>query len=504
MTTLLRAPSAPPVARLRSARRLTPAAVGLVAFLLSEIGNWIPSLWYDEAATVTSATRSWPQLLQEVQNIDAVHLAYYSLMHVVFSLFGYSPFTLRLPSAIAVGLTAALIVVLVRKIADARLALIAGTVYLLLPRVTWMGGEGRSYAFSALLAVLLTLALVTALRSTRRRWWLVYAAVALLSCVFFIYLALVVVAQGVTVLIRSRQRLGAWLSSAVAVGILLLPFVFVVRGEQAQVKWIGPLDSGTLKQIFVGQWFWSSAFVPIIGWSLLAIGAFLLVRRHRNGLAALLLPSLLLPTVLLLLASALYEPLYSPRYVSMCTPFVAIVMAVAIARLRRPWLVLPAIALLAALTVPSVFLHQRAPEAKQQSSWSQVAALLSSERTADPASRTGIVYGPVRYHLTATSRVIEYSYPGAFAGTTDLTLQTAAAQTGSLWETETPLSESLARLNGLDTVYLITSIKQDARPATEATLAAAGWYVSQAWSFRNVNVEQFSDGAASTDSATIG
>ncbi|MCU1513328.1 MAG: hypothetical protein JWO10_418, partial [Microbacteriaceae bacterium] len=149
-------------------RATAPAIVGLFGFLISAAGSWIPSVWYDEAATITSASRSWTELWREIQHVDAVHAAYYSLMHVVFWVFGYSPLTLRLPSAVAVGVTAALIVVLVRRLADARTAVIAGILFCMLPRTTWMGGEGRSYAISALLAVVLTLAFVAALRTGGR------------------------------------------------------------------------------------------------------------------------------------------------------------------------------------------------------------------------------------------------------------------------------------------------------------------------------------------------
>ena len=161
------------MSRLQRTARTSPAslgaplAIGLLGLVISLIGITVPSVWYDEAASIISATRSWPQLWDEVGSVDAVHALYYALLHVIFDVFGYSPLTLRVPSAIAVGAAAALLVVLVRRFSlpgdgQNRLAVLAGVVFCLLPRTTWMGTEGRTYALSATLAILLTLVLVRA------------------------------------------------------------------------------------------------------------------------------------------------------------------------------------------------------------------------------------------------------------------------------------------------------------------------------------------------------
>ena len=52
-----------------------------------------PSLWFDEAATISAATRSVPELWQMVHNIDAVHGPYYLLMHGWYVVFPATEFT---------------------------------------------------------------------------------------------------------------------------------------------------------------------------------------------------------------------------------------------------------------------------------------------------------------------------------------------------------------------------------------------------------------------------
>ena len=175
--------------------------------LVSAIGSWIPSKWNDEAATQTAALRSLPHLWQMTQHIDAVHGTYYLLMHFWIAAFGTSNFALRAPSMIAVGAACAGVVVLGRKLGGRRLAIFAGLAFLLLPRVTWMGIEARSQALTAVVAVWLTVLLLRALERNRAGWWVFYAGLAGLGVLLNLYVALLVVAHGVSIVV-SRKRLG--------------------------------------------------------------------------------------------------------------------------------------------------------------------------------------------------------------------------------------------------------------------------------------------------------
>jgi len=491
-----------------SARRvIAPASVGLVGLLVTFAFSWVPSVWFDESATISATARSWPQLVQMLGGIDAVHGVYYAGMHVWFDLVGYTPATLRLPSAAATGLAAALLLILVRKFGSERLAILSAVLFLLLPRVTWMGGEGRSYAVQVVLAVALTLVLVSAWRrggtSSRRArllWWAAYAVLATLAIWTFLYLALIVAAHAVTVALsvrRDARSAGLFAAAAAVAGLASLPLLRLADAQSGQVSWIDPLNPSTLHGVFVAQWFYRNNTFAIAGWILIAVGAALLLRRRSRyrqpgiGLAAVVLPWLVVPTAGLLVASVLVDPLYSARYVTFSAPAAAVLMAVAATSVRRWWMAAGIVLLCAALTVPS-YIAQRAPTAKQSTAWNQVADIIAEQRAADaPDAREAVIWGPLRKHRAATSRVIEYSYPDAFAGLVDVKLAKTGAENGTLWETAYPLEQVTDRFDGASVAWLITSDKQDWRPSVAEKLAALGFRVEREWNVSTTNIVRY-------------
>ncbi|MBY0442063.1 MAG: hypothetical protein K2Q25_08030, partial [Mycobacteriaceae bacterium] len=100
------------------ADRVEPWVAGMVATLATTLLSWRPSFWFDEAATVAAADRSEIDLLRLLLNFDAVHGLYYLVMRAWLSWVPINEFTARLPSAIAVGVAAAGLLVLTKLVAD--------------------------------------------------------------------------------------------------------------------------------------------------------------------------------------------------------------------------------------------------------------------------------------------------------------------------------------------------------------------------------------------------
>ena len=235
--------------------------------------------------------------------------------------------------------------------------------------------------------------------------------------------------------------------------------------------------------------------MAVFGWALVAVGIIAVVRRRSRydapNVVQIAVPWILVPVVGLIVASTVLSPLYSPRYVAFAAPAVALLMAAGLTSLKFRAVIGAGLIAAIALTAPS-YVEQRQTEAKDSSSWSEVAALIAKERALEPSGATdAIIYGPIRRHPAASARNIAYSYPDAFEGMTDVTLKTPAAETGSLWETRYPLSETIDRVDGHRYVYLVTSNRQDLRPSVTSALKAEGYAVDQEWSLTWVNVVRY-------------
>lgn len=482
------------------------AGVAVLGVVVGAAGSWIPAAWADEAATMSGVRRSVPQLWHMAHNVDGVHSFYYLLLHLWFEVVPYSPFWLRLPSAFATGVAAGLVVLLVHRLAGIRAAVAAGVVYCILPRVTFSAIEGRSNALTATVAVGLTLLLVVAVTATveRRRaawgWWALYAGVALAGSVLFVYVALVLVAHAVTLvawqlrhLLRRRSpsvlRAGlCWLAAAALAGIALLPFVRTVSGQTAQLYWMGPLTLGPAltKRVFVDQWFLGFGPWAPVPFVLMAIGvvATIAVPRLRARIPAVevAVPVVVVPTLVVVAVSILVRPFYDPRYLTFCAPFVAVLLGLALTSL--PWRTVTVAALVvAAGLVAPIYLAQRTPTSKDDSTWNVAAALITAERAKEQAgSVDAVYYGPLPSHTNRTTEFVASSYPEAFAGMRDLTEQRSAVSIGQLWAQRSAPTDPLPSTAGIDHVWFVGEpTDQLPRLATEQ-LAAQGWHVEREWS----------------------
>jgi mannosyltransferase len=472
-----------------------------VGFLTSAWHATVPIVWLDETATITSASRTLPQLFFQATHIDAVHTFYYVIMHFVFAVFGYSPLSMRLPSAIAVGVAAAVTVLLARQFGNERRAIVAGLIFCILPRVTWAGGEGRGYAATALLAVTLTLVLVIASRSPLRRWWVVYGVLTVISCIFFAFLVFVLAAHAISMawwLIRdrpaARARILRWLIAAVAASILVLPFAKLVASEKGEVSWIGGFGLSLTPQIVTDQWFSHVTVWPShILFALAVIGAVVGLWKLRGfSLGSIIFPAAFFPTFGLIVATIIGVHIYNPRYLTMCTPFVAILIATAIT-VRIPWRpVLAGILAVLAISLAPAYLSQRTTYALNPENIKGAAAYMERQRAEHiPASRMAIIWGHAQDTRDRNQEIMQWPYPAATRGMIDVTLDKTGAQIGELWDSRRPLADSLGRLSNARVAYYIGSKVPNGAENIQASMALAGFHPTSSWISHSIQIVKF-------------
>ncbi|WP_439692485.1 glycosyltransferase family 39 protein [Curtobacterium sp. SP.BCo] len=514
--------------------RTPELTIGALGVLVAAAFAWVPSLWYDEAATVTSAQRTWPQLWAELHSVDAVHGLYYALMHVWFWLVGYTPFTLRFPSALAVGVAAGLLVALGRRLGGRRLGITAGLVFLALPRVQWAGSEGRPYATITTLAVCLTLVGLTAVRRTRTgrslHWWVAYGALALVSVTFNVYLSLAVVAHAVTLLwtvlvqraalrravvsrtagrpapaLVGRGTLLRWAVAAGIAAVVVSPVVLEIASQSKQVAWIAGIGQRTFAQVFATAWFGGVDVYAAGAWALMLVGVGgALVAAHRRSATVrslfraqavrVAVPLVVIPTATLVLATAMGAHLYSPKYATLSLPFVALLIALALTTVRPKALLAAAVAAVLVLSVPTAVAVKQ-PQAKQDSTWARAASIIAAERSSNRVDADeGVVFGSVYGHPGTTADIIRISYPDAFTGMTDLGVRKNGAESGVLWNQTGDLATTIpSRLGDIDTVWFVggTVKARDIGPETATVLAEHGFTAVQHWKTGRVVITEY-------------
>ena len=361
--------------------------VAVFAAVVSGAGAAHPSLWIDEAATISaSANRSLTELWRLLDNIDAVHGLYYFVMHGWFAIFPVTEFWSRLSSCLAVGVAAAGVVVLGKQLSTRSVAICAGIAFAILPRITWAGIETRSYALSALAAVWLTVVVVAAMRQNRPLLWALYGSGLVVATLLNVFVVLMVPVHFVvvTLLAGKRSTVVKWAAvSAVAV-CLVMPFLVFSRTQIVQLRWISPLDWHTIVEIVLEQYFDHSVPFAILAGVVLA--ASIVLSRSGIGpsdveyrrLAVITGAWMVVPTTVLLVYSLWLEPIYHPRYLCYTSPAMALLLGgsvVAVGHSRERIAALLAAFVLAA--TPNYLFQQRGPYAKEGMDYSHVADVVS-------------------------------------------------------------------------------------------------------------------------------
>lgn len=482
----------------KAVRASRPAALaalfGVLATVVSATGSWIPSLWGDESASIMSAQRPLWSLFRMLGHVDAVHGAYYLGLHVWGHLFGYSPFAVRLPSAIAVGMATAAVVVLALRLRGTRTAIVAGVFCVLLPRLTYMGEEARSYAFSAAIAAWLTVVLVAALGRERPRaaWWIGYAALLALGTYVFLYTALFVVVHGVIIASTraSRRFVTGWLL-AVAVAVLASsPVLIVAASQHRQIEYLGATPQTAPQTVFSGLWFGDGWPLAIAGWALIVVAVVREARRwlrgrgRRTPSSALLPPRPLLPSLvvvaltwlvlptLILIGMQPVVPDFTARYVSFCAPAAALLMACGVDDLLqvRRWAGVAAGGLVLVLSLP-LYVGERTPYAKNGSDWAEVSAAM--EANARPGD--AVVFDEST-QPSRRPRLAMRTYPAGFRETADVTLASAFAHNTGLRDRAYSVRQAAhrGRFDGVERVWLIEYAATPSRPDTYGVTDLAG------------------------------
>ncbi|MCJ1699398.1 glycosyltransferase family 39 protein [Rathayibacter festucae] len=464
------------------AESIPAGTVLLVATLLTLLGSWIPSYWNDEAATLRLARLPLPELLAFAQQKDAVHVVYALLVHGWIAVAGESELAVRAPSALAAGAGAAGVLVLLRSLGRPRAALLAAIVFVLLPRTSFNGTEARSSALATALVVGAAVLVVRAARDGGVLRWVAFVAVAGLANAVFLYCVLVLPAFALLAAAvgpRRGRAFGAGVLGAVLSVGVASPVILTAAGQSGQIGWLRsqPVNAYT---VVVESFFGSAWWLAALAVGLLAVAAVRTravrsraARSRATGAGAVHPPLvlvlgvwLLLPAAVLLLGTALIEPMFTPRYLSLSSPALAMALGLALAS-WRPVTAAVLVGALAVAALPALVLMRTEtgkPAGQDLRALAQTIRAGARPGDAFLLSDSGTVSLRPRIALAA--------YPSAFAGLDDVALERSYATTGTYSDVLLEDDALRAALGGEQRVWTVAPASD---PAAFDWLAAEGF-----------------------------
>ncbi|WP_306634408.1 glycosyltransferase family 39 protein [Pseudarthrobacter siccitolerans] len=453
--------------------------LGLLGLVVSFLGVWIPSPWLDEAATAHIIGYSLGDMAELWRHIDGVFGPYYVFMHFWAKLTEITPFWLRFPSLLAVGVGTAAMAAAGRAVGGWKAQLAYALCFALLPRTTAMAIEARPYAMSAMFTALALLSVVK-LRASKSAWYCVALGLSMIGAVgthLFSALPLLGLITVAVIVLPNRSRIALVVTSALA-GLACLPLCILAVQQRHQVGWIATAPFNLTDQVLVEAWFTSRVdpnpsgpFVPlhyvaVVLSILAALTVILALFARRSSLPKTRLAIAAVPLVLavgvLWGESVIHEPVLMGRYFTSSAPFFAMLVAECLL-LLRPY-AKQILASLLAFGCVALIISQREPYAKIP--WNDFSFVAS---TVDTQANSGdgllIETSPVP---TDTARSAVDLYPHAFSGLVDIAQPQRAPLTHPI--SVDPPRVDLSTLAQLPTrIWLVSKVQQDSEYAVQLT-----------------------------------
>ncbi len=457
-----------------------PACAAVLTLAVTLWKIQVPSFWRDEGATQAATQRSFTDLITMLGHVDAVHGAYYVVMWLEVRLAGHGELALRLPSALAMAATAALIMVTGRRLVSQRAGLAAGLTFAALPAVSWFAQDARPFALETAAAAAASYVLVRLAEDGARHWACWYAACLVALGLADVFGLLLIPAHAAALALwqppgRRRAVARRWGQAVAIACVALLPLMAAAWAQRAQVGWLRP--PGVSAALATGRLVGSAALLlaaAVLTGTGLAHAA--LGRRLGSDwplrLPALCLPWLAGPPVILFVMSQ-FQPAYTFRYIMFCAPAAALLIGTSLAAAGRV-ATAAGLALLMLLALPAQ-LGERGPAGHADNIRSLDQIVARYEQPGDA----------VLYPQGAGTRAFAAAYPFGLAGLRDVMLGESAGRSDTIAGTDAPPQVVRGRLAGVRRVWVIENNVPAPRPPAELSglpfRLAHDWHVSVSW-----------------------
>jgi mannosyltransferase len=329
---------------------LVACAEAALSAVLGFIALGRNSFLYDESVTAAISRGSLRSIYGVARDAEPNMGGYFALMHFWRAIFGDSEVALRSISVLAIALTVVFVFAIGRRLFDERTALLAGALFAIAPFGVTMAQFARSYGLVVLLVTIATYLFIRAIDSSGFRLWAGYAVVASLSIYMHFFASLVILVHVLSLIVLGSNAPWRRMWQAMGLtGILILPEVWVTIASRGGAQWDVlaasphvslPVVVDTVTSLGGGRNLTLMLAIVLIAGLGVASATW---RRHGRSVeswgVSLVACWLVVPFLIALVFSATVKPFFVDRYFIVSLPAVALVSALAIARLRRWWAV---------------------------------------------------------------------------------------------------------------------------------------------------------------------
>lgn len=342
------------------------------------------SFHLDESVSASLATAPWHVFAHTVTHREANMVVYYLLLRVWVG-FGRGEVAIRSLSVLCSLGVLLLVMAVGRRLFSRRAALVAGVLLAVDPVAVQFAQFARGYELSLLLATASSLLFVVAIRDPKRPWpWVGYVVVTAVAGYSNFWAVLVPVAHLASLALAGRGAV-AWrklVPSGVALAVLLVPLALLIRAtDNAGVDWASQSSAGRVFSKIRDTVPHAAIDLAVVaGVVAVVVGAVAWGRRHplppsRSSWSWFFAACwLVVPIAVVVLVSVSYKPLLVARYLVVCVPPVALLVAAGLDRLSRRALAAAAIVLVVASVFGTAQWYDHGPG----QDWRQATAAVSA------------------------------------------------------------------------------------------------------------------------------
>lgn len=310
-------------------------------------------LEFDEAFSVESAFRSFPDLIHLLTHAEPHPPLYYSFLHLWYPLAGTTEFALRFPTLVANVLTVALLIRVAAYLGWRAGGLVGALMLAINPYQVWYAQEARMYTPVALFGLAAVYFALRALRGGARRdlvWHALFMLLALATHYYALFLwGFLGLFVGAAILARRPSfalGFGRWCLTQAAVAVVYLPWlayayrisIYYVRADPRKVDLFGVVKE-SLEYYSLGRSMPVAQLTTLsLGFlAVVAVGLFAAGRAGRlpGWLRLVFLGGYLLTPLVAGYVVSMIRSMYTPNYMMVSAPAFYLALGLGVVELFR-------------------------------------------------------------------------------------------------------------------------------------------------------------------------